>query len=178
LDYPKLASNITKKIENSILVETKYFTSKIKSPEPKRIRQNNYIELLEIRKNIKIFYGNYNEVEFKCSGCQRPNFIQNEKQTDVNIAVEMLSDAYQNKFDVAVIMSGDSDLVPPIKAIRRLFPEKHILACFPPKRTSKEIKSVTNGQIHIHESDLKNSQLPNEVVRNDGYKYIRPKNWK
>ena len=128
LYYPKLARNLTRKIENSELVATKYFTSRITSPEEKRIRQKNYLEVLQLRGNLQFFWGNYKDHQYDCSGCRRPNFIQNEKQTDVNIAVQMMVDAHQNNFDVAVLISGDSDLVPPISVIRQLFPQKQVLA--------------------------------------------------
>lgn len=178
LDYPKLARNLTRKIENSKLVATKYFTSRITSPEEKRIRQKNYHEVLELRGHLQFYWGNYKDHQYDCSGCRRPNFIQNEKQTDVNIAVQMMVDAHQNNFDVAVLISGDSDLVPPIVAIKELFPQKQVLACFPPRRSSKEIRNVTKGQIHMHEADFKNSQLPSEIERPDGYIYKVPNYWK
>jgi hypothetical protein len=33
-----------------------------------------------------------------------------EKMTDVNIAVELLTDAFQDSFDVALLISADGDL--------------------------------------------------------------------
>jgi len=47
--------------------------------------------------------------------------VNNEKMTDVNIATNMMIDAYTNAFDIAYVISGDSDLVPPIRAIRAHF---------------------------------------------------------
>jgi hypothetical protein len=44
-----------------------------------------------------------------------------EKGSDVNIATRMLCDAYDNDFDIAVVVSNDSDLVPPIRFIRSRF---------------------------------------------------------
>lgn len=44
-----------------------------------------------------------------------------EKGSDVNIATRMLCDAYDRDFDVAVVVSNDSDLVPPIRFIRNRF---------------------------------------------------------
>lgn len=178
LDYPKLANNLINQLDDAVISSTKYFTARVSAPTDKRIRQHNYLEVLSLRGNIEFYFGNYRDKSFNCSGCARPNFIPNEKQTDVNIAVQMLVDAYENIFDVAVIISGDSDLVPPIKEIRRLFPEKKIFACFPPRRRSKEIRKMCSGEIIIGEADLKNSQLPEIVTRPDGYEYKRPTNWK
>ena len=52
--------------------------------------------------------------------------------TDVNISVELMTDASQNRFDVALLISADSDLVGPIEAVQRLFPAKRVMAIFPP----------------------------------------------
>lgn len=38
--------------------------------------------------------------------------------TDVNIACHLLADAMDGRFGVALLMSGDSDLVPPVRIIR------------------------------------------------------------
>jgi uncharacterized LabA/DUF88 family protein len=175
LEYPSLAKSLVKTLTNAELVATKYFTSRIDSPEDKRIRQKDYIEALQHRGNIQMYFGNYRETEYTCGGCKRPNFLHNEKQTDVNIAVQMMLDAYEDNFDVAILVGGDSDLVPPIKAIHETWKPKQVIPCFPPRRISKE---VTKGQIHIREADLKNNQLPAEIERSDGYVYRRPKYWK
>lgn len=36
--------------------------------------------------------------------------------TDVNIATAIIVDAYKDAYDMAMLISGDSDLTPPIKA--------------------------------------------------------------
>ena len=46
---------------------------------------------------------------------------QNEKMTDVNIATHLIIDAFQDRYDMAMLISGDSDLVPPIKAVHSLY---------------------------------------------------------
>jgi hypothetical protein len=99
LDFPKLAGNLISGLDNSVLSATKYFTARISAPEDKRQRQNNYLELLELRGNLEFRFGNYRDKPFTCSACTRPNYLSNEKQTDVNIAVEMMVDAYEDNFD-------------------------------------------------------------------------------
>ncbi|MFW9969788.1 MAG: NYN domain-containing protein [Candidatus Odinarchaeota archaeon] len=43
-----------------------------------------------------------------------------EKKVDIKIAVDMVSLAYENKYDIAVLVSGDGDFVPVIKKIKDL----------------------------------------------------------
>lgn len=40
-----------------------------------------------------------------------------EKGSDVNLATQLLNDAYQKNFQVAVVVSNDSDLEEPIKIV-------------------------------------------------------------
>ncbi|MFX1502634.1 MAG: NYN domain-containing protein, partial [Promethearchaeota archaeon] len=43
-----------------------------------------------------------------------------EKKVDIKIAVDMVSLAYENKYDIAILVSGDGDFVPVIKKIKDL----------------------------------------------------------
>jgi hypothetical protein len=42
-----------------------------------------------------------------------------EKGSDVNLATHLLHDAHMGRFDVAVVISNDSDLLEPIKIVRQ-----------------------------------------------------------
>ncbi len=50
--------------------------------------------------------------------------VPNETMTDVNIAVELMQDAFHNNFDTAILVSADSDLVGPVVAVQKLLPQK------------------------------------------------------
>jgi len=98
--------------------------------------------------------------------------------TDVCIATEMLMDVFLDRFDVALLISGDSDLVPPIEAIRAHFPSKRIVVAFPPSRFSRDLQSAANRGIHIRANILRKALLPDAVQRADGYVITRPEKWK
>jgi len=96
----------------------------------------NYLKALE-SENIKVVLGKFKKVTKRCLiGCNgnTSNTFETfeEKETDVNIAIHLLEHGLTNKFDKAIIISGDSDLIPPIKRIRELFPKK-IIGCVIPK---------------------------------------------
>lgn len=94
----------------------RYFTSRVSSPEDKRKRQAAYIDALSTLDGnlLSITYGNYQDAPHSCPKCHSGFMVPNEKQTDVNIAVSMLSDAVRDAFDTALIVSADSDLCPAI----------------------------------------------------------------
>ena len=113
LNIQLLAQNLLKLNQNLLL--TKYFTARITSPTDKQRRQSTYLEALETLKDFQILYGKYQLNPRECSHCGFQDEVPNEKMTDVNVAVEMLKDAYQDKFNVALLISADSDLVPQSK---------------------------------------------------------------
>lgn len=175
LDVNKLAINLLKSDQK--LIEVKYFTSRVRNDPEKEKRQNTYIEALETT-GIKIFYGHYQDNTIECRNCGSYWPSPNEKMTDVNIATNMLIDAHTNKFNVALLISGDSDLVPPIRAIHKHFKDKRVIVAFPPKRHNLSVAKVSKGSFIIGRKKLKDSQLPEKITKKDGYVLIKPKEWK
>lgn len=161
---------------NQELVEVKYFTSRVSNNPEKQKRQNVYIEALE-SVGVKIYYGNYQSDTIECKRCNNiwPKF--NEKMTDVNIATQILIDAYQNKYDMAMLISGDSDLVPPIKAVHEIFKNKRVFVAFPPKRHNQSVALVARGSLTIGRKKLVESQFEEKVAKKDGYVLNKPSIW-
>jgi uncharacterized LabA/DUF88 family protein len=160
------------------LVAVNYFTACVTSPEDKRKRQLSYIEALVHHSSINVIKGKFLETDFQCRHCAKTWKKREEKMTDVAIATELLIGAVRNEYDVAILVSGDSDLVPPVQALKSQFGHKRIFARFPPKRKSFELQSSCHGWGNISESDLRVSQLPNEVKKLDGYTLKRPSSWR
>jgi uncharacterized LabA/DUF88 family protein len=97
--------------------------------------------------------------------------------TDVNIAVEMLSDAYLDKYDAALLITGDSDLVPPINAVHNFFTTKRIVVAFPPKRFNISVNHAAKGSLTIGRKKLKDAQFEEKIIKKDGFVLIRPGTW-
>ena len=161
---------------NQTIAEIKYFTSRVSNNPDKQKRQATYIEALEST-GIKIYYGNYQSDKIECRQCGNIWPIYHEKMTDVNIATQMLIDAFKNKFDMAMLISGDSDLVPPIRTIHELFKDKRVFVAFPPKRHNASIAIVARGSLTIGRKKLIDSQFDEKVLKKDGYILMKPKDW-
>jgi uncharacterized LabA/DUF88 family protein len=174
LNIRALVENI--KQPNQEIIEIKYFTSRVSNDPDKQKRQTTYVEALE-SVDIKIFYGHYQSDRTECKLCGNIWPTYHEKMTDVNIATQMLLDAYQDKFDMAMLISGDSDLVPPMKAIHELFTKKRVFVAFPPKRHNSSVALIAKGSITIGRKKLVDSQFANEVQKKDGYILRKPKDW-
>jgi uncharacterized LabA/DUF88 family protein len=175
LNVEKLSKNLLK--PDDALIVTKYFTSRISAPPDQVKRQSTYLDAIDSLIGVEIFYGRYQNNKFSCYNCNYISYIPNEKKTDVNIAVELLSDAFTDIYDKAIIISADSDLVPPILKINSLFPNKRIVVAIPPGNKSKELKSTTTC-FTIGESIIRQSQFPEVVVSKTGFTLKRPELWK
>ena len=174
LNISKLVNNLLQ--INQELIAIKYFTSRVSNNPDKQKRQTIYIEALE-SVGIKIYYGHYQSDATECRQCGNiwPTF--HEKMTDVNIATQMMIDAYQDRYDMAMLISGDSDLVPPIKAIHELFKNKRVFVAFPPKRHNASVALAAKGSMIIGRKKLVDSLFDKEVPKKDGYILKKPKEW-
>jgi uncharacterized LabA/DUF88 family protein len=176
LNLQAMAKNLLK--QDQELVFTKYFTSRISYPQDKQQRQSTFIEALETLNDLKIFYGHYQTNPQYCRKCGNRGMIPSEKMTDVNIAVEMLSDAYQGHFDTALLVSADSDLTAPIVTIKNLFPEKRVVVAFPPMRHSVQLQRLAHGYLQIGRANLAKSIFPDRIQKADGFTLQKPSEWK
>ena len=163
------------------LIRTKYFTSRVSSTsrDPnKSNRQNRYLEALGTLADVDIFYGHYLEKTVTCFTCGAKWQLAEEKMTDVNIAVEMMVDTFQDRWDTALLISGDSDLTAPIMNIRHSFSAKRIVVAFPPGRHSAQLKKSAHAYFTIGRRNLSSSQFPDVVRKENGFQLARPVEWR
>ena len=187
LNVRRLAEELLR--PDQTLVETKYFTARISGALPgdrparaaqlnaRRKRQSDFLEALETLPDLKIYEGHYLLKAITCRNCNASWRTHEEKMTDVNIATELLMDAFQNRFDVALLVSADSDLVPPVQAVLQSFPNKRVVVAFPLGRNSAQLRQAASASFTIGRKKYKDSQFPDEVVKPDGHVLHRPTHW-
>lgn len=149
--------------DDQTLVEVKYFTTVVQYPEKKRLRQKEFLEALQTLPDLHIFYGHFLSDEIECRTCGHKYTTHHEKMTDVNISVELLKDAFQDRFDTAFLISADSDLISPIRTVHKLFQQKKVISIFPPGRWSSALKNVSKGTLRMGRGELAKSLFPDQV---------------
>ena len=178
LDIYRLAQNLL--LPGQSLAAVKYFTARIHDDpqDPgKRARQNNYLDALATLPGLSIYYGYFLPKTGRCPNCDETWQTYEEKMTDVNVSAELLADAYEDVFDTAIVISADSDLSRPITIVQERFRDKRVVVAFPPDRRSQRLRTVATASFVIGQDKLRNSQLPESVVRRDGYALTRPASW-
>ena len=159
------------------LIAVKYFTSRVSQNPDKQKRQSTYIDALE-SVGVQIFYGNYQDGTQECKRCGHQWRTAKEKMTDVNIATAIIVDAFKDEYDMAMLISGDSDLTPPIREVHKHFKDKRVFVAFPPKRHNSSMSIVAKGSETIGRKKLLLAQFDEEVISKTGYKLKIPTSWK
>lgn len=115
------------------IVGIKYFAARVKErPDNpgQQVRQQAYLRALELTADLEVHYGTFLTHEAdRClarppsSGSPIRTIIETkEKGSDVNLASHLLIDRFRARFDLAVVVSNDSDLAMPINFVREEFP--------------------------------------------------------
>ena len=172
LDLKKLCASYLKPDET--LVDVYYFTALSWKPE-KVDRHKLYIKALRTT-GVKVVLGEFKEVERHCNLCNRNYKAHEEKRTDVNIAMWLFEGGMKDLFDNAIIVSGDSDLIPPIEKIQSNFVNKKIGVVVPLGRRAKQIQQTADFSSKIDRKRLQNSLFP-EHITVDGCILSAPEGW-
>ena len=97
-----------------------------------------------------------------------------EKGSDVSLACHLLNDAWKKLFDVAAVISNDTDLVTPIDIVINEIKKPVILICPKPANAAKELKDVASHVRHVRPAMLKKAQFPQNFP---GTRIVKPAEW-
>ena len=104
-----------------------------------------------------------------------PVWMIEEKQTDVNLALQVYRDAVRGECDQQVICTNDSDLEPALQLVRQDASNVRIGLVVPLREKGLSGDAVSNKRLtkrvhwvrqHILDSELEGSQLPKNVNTN------------
>jgi uncharacterized LabA/DUF88 family protein len=162
-----------------------YFTAKVSGSQ--RERQETYFDALTASPLIEIVYGLYKFKSLRCrvKDCghqgNKSYKVPEEKGTDVNIALQMLDDAYQSACDRIILVTGDSDLVPAVKLVKKRHPEievtVYIPATDPNRGAANELRSAADKHKILPSALLAKAQLPQTLKGFSGKTLGKPINW-
>ena len=94
-------------------------------------------------------------------------FRTTEKLTDVNIATEMLKDAYEQRAEAYVLISGDSDLSRAVRIVRYSV-KKPILVFNPQRGICNELRKYSTLYRNLEIGSTAGCRLPDSFATADG----------
>lgn len=183
LDPGKLCDELLK---DNAINRIRYFTARVRSrpDDPnQQQRQQAYIRALETISNLSVHYGHFLThtvwMPLANPGASGPKTVEviktEEKGSDVNLATHLLYDGFRGDYEVAVVVSNDSDLLEPMRVVKReLGLTVGILN--PQKRPSRVLAQEVDFLKQIRPGALKASQFPAALKDAHGT-VTRPKEW-
>ncbi|MCA8833798.1 MAG: NYN domain-containing protein [Proteobacteria bacterium] len=196
---------------NTSVVGIKYFTADVsrKFDAGAPSRQKIYFSALNTVSEIEIIKGRFafrknwatlaNPLETNIPNYRwnspKPSSVKvnrtEEKGSDVNLASHLVLDACQDKFDIAYVITNDTDLIEPIRIVSQVLGKEVVIVA--PKiyteRTKpsgkkqkiylpdKKLKDVATSFCCINEDQLQNAQFPDIVIDNNGNRIHRLESW-
>lgn len=161
----------------------KYFTAKVQ-PRPddphQPTRQQTYLRALATIPNLTVYYGHFLTHEKTMAVVHPPPpFIKvyktDEKGSDVNLAAQLLHDAHLKRFEQAIVVSGDSDLLMPIRLV---IDDLHVPVGVlnPQHRRCAVLEQHATFYKHIRRTALERSQFPATMTDAQGT-FTKPSSW-
>jgi uncharacterized LabA/DUF88 family protein len=176
----------TRLLPNNQIVEIKYYTARVSGnrdpDEPNR--QAAYLRALRTTPGLSIFYGKFLPKVITRPLVHPPSsgsrYVQvhstEEKGSDVNLASHLIADGFHGRYEVAVVVSKDTDLREPIRIVKEELGLPVGLIC-PDGDVPKGLRQVASFIRHITKPDLANSQFPDPVIGPLGKKIRKPPHW-
>jgi uncharacterized LabA/DUF88 family protein len=180
LDIRRMSESIIPKFLD--VQHVRYFTAHVKpGGSSKHQRQQTFLRALRAH-GVEIHKGRYETHEVELPLRDKPSkkvwvIRVEEKQTDVNLASQMLMDAFvrENPIRAAVVISNDSDLVCPVRLLREAGIAVGILNPHP-KRPGGELRQIASFYNLIRRQKVMDAQFPVTITDEHGT-FRRPERW-
>lgn len=173
-----LYSLANKFISKNNKIEDIYYFTAFATWSPNKVKRHKAFIKAQEFQGVKVIFGEFKKRDKKCNICKKTYQTFEEKKTDVNIAITLFQLAIKDKYDKAIIISGDSDLIPSIEAVKSTFPEKQIGVIIPIGRRAELLKITCDFYMKMKEKHLYSSMLPDVIDIGKGKEIKRPEYWK
>lgn len=193
LNIKELAESLLNPSNNVVAVN--YYSARVSGKRDPSApgRQQVYFEALDTIPEISIHYGSFltstkfaslaHPPEFRplaVMGRPWPDVVRiiktEEKGSDVNLASHLVRDGYTNAFDVAVVISNDSDLVEPIRIVTEEI-GKPVGLLSPVSNANIKLRDVSTFVRRIRKKHLRSNQFPDPLPRNPDPDLHQPPSW-
>jgi hypothetical protein len=164
----------------------RYFTALVKAwddpGQPQR--QQMYLRALDTLPNLSIHYGHFvlNKKWRRLVAPPRPPasrsahvWIPEEKGSDVNLASMLLMDGFAGEYEVAVVISNDSDLLLPIELVRRRL-GLEVGVINPYRNARPSLQNAASFYRSVSEGVLRVSHFPDQLTDAHGT-FRKPAAW-
>lgn len=137
--------DLIKKLESKReIIKVYYYTALFNKNvnEEIHLKHKKFIEKLNKIENFEVILCNLKEIKTKDN---KSSF--QIKGDDIHLATDLIRGVYEDKYDIAIIVSGDEDFIPAIKLVQEK--GKKVVNAFFPKSSSYLLKNMCDASINL-----------------------------
>lgn len=172
LDWRALASRLVPS-RDEIVCRIVYCSAQRTDKPDRLIRHRRYVSALEAT-GVVCKMGNFLTEKRICRSCGADWDAPVEKQSDVNLALALVQDGFDDVFDHAYLVTADTDQVPAVAVIKERFPMKKVTSVVVTGRRHNNalLTACGNSKRTITVADLEACLLPKLI--NGASAVLRP----
>lgn len=124
------------------------------------LRKTQYFEIIEGRQEVRTIKG------VKLDINDSKTYTTEEKETDINLATHMLAKGFQNAYDIAILVSGDTDYIKVVETLHNI--GKTVVIAHFPHQAIEKYNGIIDSHIVLYDNLLekaynhKNIEYKNE----------------
>jgi hypothetical protein len=163
----------------------RYFTARV-SPRSGDLdaprRQQLYLSALSGCPEVSLHYGRFLPKTKMRPRVDNPAvFVEvhdtEEKGSDVNLAAFLLHDGWQGKYDMALVLSQDTDLCEPIRMVSRDLRKPVGIVVLDGAQPNGRLRAVSSFVKHLTHARLAAAQFPDPTPDRSGRPISKPATW-
>lgn len=183
LDIQQLAQEFLEPVDT--VEKIRYFTADV-SPRSgdlgAPLRQQAYLRALKTLPQLSIHKGRFlPKTKTRPLVSDPTTYVEvhdtEEKGSDVNLASHLLNDGFNNRFDIALIITQDTDLCEPIRMIKEDVGKIAGVLWAGSSNPGKHYRRVTSFIKHVNPGALARCQFPSPVIGRGGVHIVKPSSW-
>lgn len=163
----------------------RYFTARVSAragdvEAPKR--QQAYLSVLGTVPEVSVHYGRFlSKEKTRPLAADPTRFVTildaEEKGSDVNLATFLLMDGWRDRYDAALVMSQDTDLCEPLRAVKQDLGKPVGIVWLDGKEPGRRFVSCSSFIRHATPARLRAAQFPQVLKDRGGREIAKPDTW-
>ena len=183
LDVKRLAEELLGPTDHVAAI--RYFTADV-SPRSgdtdAPLRQQSYLRALRTVPEVTIHKGRFlPKTKMRPLVSNPARYVEihdtEEKGSDVNLASHLLNDAFNQRFEVALVISQDSDLCEPMRMVSKELGRVLGIGWLEANEPGKRYKQVSSFIRHATPAMMSRCQFPDPVIGRGGALIAKPAAW-
>lgn len=110
------------------------------------LRKTPYFEIIEGRQEIRNIKGVKLDID------DPKTYTTEEKETDINLATHMLAKGFQNAYDIAILVSGDTDYIKVVETLHNI--GKTVVIAHFPHQAIEKYNGIIDSHIVLYDNLL------------------------